>query len=254
MDLSSFKWDYVIFFLIFILSGSIHEFAHAFSAYRQGDETARANGRMTINPLYHIDIFGSIIFPVILILTNAGILFGWMKPVPVNTSNLRRPESGNAIVSFAGPFSNLMLAVLLGLAYKIITITDPSLLMIADGSSLSILGLILYYGIVINFVLMMFNLLPVPPLDGGHIVRFFLPSSWKSGWDKLYAVGPILLVIVLFTGVLSYIQPVLRFLTSQFTSFDKGLDITTIVLINAAVWGIIVFFISRNKPYADYQY
>ncbi len=166
-----------------LISSAIHEFAHAYAAYRLGDDTARAEGRMTINPLAHIDWLGffMMIFGRI----------GWSKPVPVNSYNFENPVVGNAIVSIAGPLSNLGIVVVTGLLLKII-IALP-----LGAGLLQVLVTFLTVMLYINISLMLFNLLPIPPLDGSNIVEMFLPKTWRAGWSNLAQYAPILLLVML---------------------------------------------------------
>lgn len=171
-----------IFFTIpaMLISSAIHEFAHAYVAFRLGDDTARAEGRMTINPLAHIDWLGffMMVFGRI----------GWSKPVPVNSYNFENPVVGNAIVSIAGPISNLGLVFVSALLLKLVIILPlPALF-------LQLLATFLTVMLFINISLMLFNLLPVPPLDGSNIVEMFLPKTWRASWSGLAQYAPFLLL------------------------------------------------------------
>lgn len=163
-----------------LISSAIHEFAHAYSAYKLGDDTARAEGRMTINPLAHIDPMGFLFMVV-------GHI-GWSKPVPVNSYNFENPVVGNALVSAAGPASNIVIALITGLFLKIST-TFLGVSLFSE-----IVTTFLVVMLYINVSLAMFNLLPIPPLDGSNIVESFLPKSWRYGWSSLAKYAPILLI------------------------------------------------------------
>jgi len=178
--------EHFIFFGIFILCGSVHEFGHAWSAYRLGDTTAREMGRLTINPLAHIDLIG-LVFPIILLLNGLPPI-GWMKPVPVNTYNLRRTVRDSFIVSMAGPFSNILLAFL-GLAvWEVLTLFGlASAEAIQEAISMWIL---------INLALALFNLLPIPPLDGSSVVDFIRKDPHGS-YHRQGFVGMIILYALL---------------------------------------------------------
>ncbi len=147
---------------VFLLALSVHEFAHAWTAYLGGDETAAYQGRLTLNPLAHIDLFGTIIIPAIAILSHVPFLFGWAKPVPVQEANFRRPAWG-VVVALAGPASNFVLVALTLAIAKVA-------LMISPGRIPEALLYLLNYMLVINVVLMLFNLIPIPPLDGSHVL------------------------------------------------------------------------------------
>jgi Zn-dependent protease len=180
----------------FILAGSIHEFAHAYSAHYLGDTTPKNSGRLTLNPLAHIDIFGSILFPLLGAFSNFPVI-GWMRPVPVNPLNFRKPSKGQAISAFAGPFSNLLQAsfilVIIKLLLMIFSLTSSNIIV-----SLVLQFFLAYFGI--NILLAVFNLLPVPPLDGGWILRHVLPGRMQEQFDRIYPYGIILLFILVFTG------------------------------------------------------
>jgi len=175
-----------------VLSLSVHEFAHAWSAHRLGDDTAARMGRMTLNPLVHIDPIGTIILPLL------GIPFGWAKPVPVDPTRFRRDVrmgTGMAITASAGPISNVILAVLCTLLLGAILRLAPDLLTTYGG----ILAL-LRWTIRLNITLALFNLIPVPPLDGSRIVDGFMPRRLRQGWEAFSRIGPFLLLGVMFFG------------------------------------------------------
>jgi Zn-dependent protease len=195
----------------FILAGSLHEFAHASSAYHMGDTTAKDNGRLTLNPLAHIDIFGSVFFPIMGALSGFPVI-GWMKPVPVNPLNFRKPSRGQALSAFAGPFCNLLQASFLAIVLKLFFIIFPVALLESNVIIMLIYRfLVTYFGI--NILLMIFNLLPVPPLDGGWILRHVLPGRIQEQFDRIYPYGIILLFLLVFTGGLGILlQPFIDFI------------------------------------------
>lgn len=170
----------------------IHEVAHGYVAWRFGDPTARFAGRLTLNPLPHIDLFGTIIVPGLLLLTGSSVIFGWAKPVPVNPMNFRHVRAGELAVSAAGPLSNLALAVLFaGLLHL-------------GGSNLGLVKLA-FYGVSINLFLALFNLVPIPPLDGSHIVSALLPYRLARLYEQLEPFGFILILVLFYTGIMSLI-------------------------------------------------
>lgn len=177
----------IIFLPSIIIALTFHEFAHAFVAYKLGDPTAKAEGRLTFNPLAHLDPMGTIM----LILFR----FGWGKPVPINEYNFKNPVLGTAISSLAGPASNLILALVGTVIFQNFTITNP------------LLSAMLLYFVLINILLMMFNLLPIPPLDGHKIVRAILPEKIRYSWEALEKYSPYILIatlfIIIYTGALS---------------------------------------------------
>lgn len=163
--------DPILFFLyiVIVLSAVFHEYAHAWVAYRLGDPTAKNEGRLTLNPMAHIDMFGTVIIPLLLLFT-AGIFIGWAKPVPYNPHNLRDPKYGSLKVGLAGPAANLLIAVVLGMLLRIAAVG----LITLSGTFLQLIGLIIY----INIFLALFNLLPFPPLDGSKIFADLFPRQW----------------------------------------------------------------------------
>ena len=197
---------YVISVVVLLFSVIVHEVAHGFVAYKRGDSTAKLLGRLTLNPIYHIDIFGSIILPAILILTGAPV-FGWAKPVPVNMYNLKNPKRDMIFVSLAGVTANFLLAVAAGAIMFIIRA------FFADVSIMASIYLILQYVIVINIVLMIFNLIPIPPLDGSRVVLFLLPRDLAQKYAKIERYGFWIILILLMTNVLwKIIAPAANFL------------------------------------------
>ncbi len=191
---------------------SIHESAHGWMAEKFGDPTARMQGRITLNPIAHIDPVGSVIFPIILAIMKAPV-FGWAKPVMVNTNNLRDPKRANIFISAAGPGSNILAAcagIALFLVFKSFGLVNLAGLVSSDGPGL--LTMLLFYLIIINIYLAIFNLIPVPPLDGSGILEGLLSGEALFHYRKLRPYGFIILILVIYTGVLSYIaNPILIF-------------------------------------------
>lgn len=183
-----------------IFAITVHEAAHGYVAKHFGDLTAYAQGRVSLNPLRHIDPFGTVILPLILLVVSklsggAGILFGWAKPVPVNFSNLRRPKRDMLWVAAAGPLSNFAMALFWALMVKIG--------IAASGNYFALpLAMMGAAGVFINVVLMVLNLMPLPPLDGGRILVSLLPHRLAYGVARIEPYGFLILILLLFTGVL----------------------------------------------------
>jgi len=192
-----------------LVSLSVHEAAHAWTADRLGDPTARLLGRITLNPLAHIDWIGTVLFPLVAIYSNVPLL-GWAKPVPVNWQNLKAPRRDFAIVAAAGPASNLILA----------TIGAAVLGLGAGALSYRAFDLVSRF-VLLNALLAVFNMIPVPPLDGGNVAAGLLPAPFARLIDQIRPYGFLILYALLFTGVLGqYVFPIaltiVRFLVSVF--------------------------------------
>jgi len=182
----------VVIFVILIFSAIVHEVMHGVVAEKLGDNTARYAGRITLNPIPHIDPFGSILLPAILLAVGSPIIFGAAKPVPVNFNNLRNPKLGMALVSLAGPLSNFALAVFFVIPIKL-------------GFVNSISAPILMQAILINIVLGTFNLIPIPPLDGSKILVALAPDEWMYKILSFERYGFILVLLFLMVGLLDKI-------------------------------------------------
>jgi Zn-dependent protease len=215
----------VIQFLVLLLSLSIHESAHAWTADTLGDPTARYLGRVSLNPIVHADPVGTILFPLMGMFMLGGAMFGWAKPVPVNVARLRNPSRDHMLVAAAGPISNLLLAagLLIGLLLvKALSpdgghiLTQVAYGRMAEGSSiLAPLIAFAYYGIIINVVLAVFNLIPVAPLDGAAVLSGLLPRSVSGAFDQVQSYGFILLIGLLYMGIPAMLYtPVLNFVLS----------------------------------------
>jgi len=205
----------VIFIFILLFSVIFHEIAHGLMAEKLGDPTARFAGRLTLNPIPHIDLFGSILLPALLLMVNSPILFGSAKPVPVNYSNLRNFRRDMILVAFAGPLTNFILAAI---AAVVVRVTPGLSEMGAE---------LLTQTVVLNLVLGIFNLIPIPPLDGSKILASlfgFFDRNWMYQMLSLERYGFILLIILLFSGLFRVIiAPILSFLLSIFLGGDLNL-------------------------------
>jgi Zn-dependent protease len=188
--------------VVLLFSIIIHEVAHGYVALRNGDPTARMLGRITLNPIPHIDPIGTILLPLLLLVSGAGILFGWARPVPVNPRNYRNYRWGELTVSAAGPLSNLALAVLFSLLLHLVPF------------NLGLMKMALW-GVQINIFLALFNLIPIPPLDGSHILGIFLSPNLARLYAYLEPVGFILILLLFYTGIMGvFIMPFYRLIAS----------------------------------------
>lgn len=174
--------------VVLIFSAIIHEYMHGWMADRLGDTTAKDMGRLTLNPIPHIDIFGSIILPFILVLSHTGFVFGWAKPVPYNPYNLRDQRYGGAKVALAGPLGNFILALGFGLIIRLVP-NMPEMVVF-------FFALIVF----INILLMVFNLLPIPPLDGSKVLMPFLPYQWQTKFAQLERYGMLIVLMFVIFG------------------------------------------------------
>lgn len=173
----------------------VHEVAHGWVALQLGDDTAYRVGRLTLNPLKHIDPIGTILVPLVLILT-VGFAFGWAKPVPVNFDKLHKQRRDTALVAIAGPLSNLLMAIAWLVIAKFASLLPTSFATFA--SPLIYMGM---FGVIINSILMVFNLLPIPPTDGGRIATSLLPPRLGYQLNRIAPFGLIIIVILILTGV-----------------------------------------------------
>jgi Zn-dependent protease len=174
----------------------VHEVAHGWVARQLGDDTAYLMGRLTLNPLKHIDPVGTILVPLILILT-VGFAFGWAKPVPVNFNNLRNRRRDTALVAAAGPFANLLMAIAWALIAKLASLLPDSIAMLT-----SPLILMSMFGMIINAILMVFNLIPIPPTDGGRIATSLLPPRLGYQLSRVEPYGFFIILALLLSGIL----------------------------------------------------
>jgi len=211
MDASGFR-TLILSIIPFLLAISVHESAHGYVAYRKGDFTAKMLGRITMNPIRHLDPLGSIMVPIILAFSGAGVIFGWAKPVPVNAFNFKNPRKDMMFVGLAGPVSNFLLAAVLAFVYRILLFFPGQEILWGNriGEPLTIM---LILSIKISIYLGVFNLIPVHPLDGSHILEGLLPPEQAKAYSRLSQYGSIFLILLLFTGILTAITyPVYAFI------------------------------------------
>lgn len=185
-----------VFVIPVIFAVTVHEVAHGWVASRFGDQTARSMGRLTLNPIKHIDPVGTIVVPAIMYFTS-GFIFGWAKPVPINWRNLGHPRRDMAIVAIAGPAANLLMLLFWAMSAKVIMLLGN------DSNHLTqLLFIMSNIGIMINIVLMILNLFPILPLDGGRVLTAMLPRNLAISFSRLEPYGLIILVVLLLSGVL----------------------------------------------------
>lgn len=187
-----------VWLLPVIFAITVHEVAHGWMAKQFGDKTADQQGRLTLNPLKHIDPVGTIIVPGLLLITFTGFIFGWAKPVPVDARNFKNPKKAMMIVALAGPLSNFLMAIAWALLIRIGVAIDMefiSMPLIYSGVA----------GITINLVLALINMLPIPPLDGSRILSGLLPDYWAWRYNKLERWGFLILLVLLATNMLGMI-------------------------------------------------
>ncbi|HSA59584.1 MAG TPA: site-2 protease family protein [bacterium] len=187
--------QFIVFFPVFLFSLSFHEAAHAWAANRLGDPTAKMMGRLTLNPLAHIDWIGTVLFPLMMFLMPGLLLFGWARPVPVDPRNLRGGRVGNLKVSAAGPLANILLALIFAGIIRAILylgLESPTVVIVAQ---------ILDTGVFLNLMLAFFNLIPIPPLDGSGILAGVLPDRYLEGYERIARYGFLILIAGLYLGV-----------------------------------------------------
>jgi len=197
--------SFLTFLPMFFISLAVHEFSHALLASKLGDNTAKDLGRLTLNPFKHADIVGTLIMPIASFASGL-VLIGWAKPVPINRSNFKNHLRDDAIVSFAGPFSNFILSILFLVALAI------SLDFISDRYVINLL----WYGVFFNLFLFAFNLLPFPPLDGSHILFDIFPNKFTAAILNLGLYGSIILLLFIYSPLWNYFMKVINFILGFF--------------------------------------
>jgi Zn-dependent protease len=214
-----------IFFqiIVFLFAISAHESAHAWMANRCGDPTAKMLGRITMNPIKHMDPFGTLLLPAIGLFSGVG-MFGWAKPTPVTPENFRNPVLGDILTTLAGPASNFLIVTLSVLALALISVTTPqghevvhnlaNHIITDTASPLMPIVWLFYTAIYLNVLLGIFNLIPVPPLDGSHVLRHLLPDSVRMLYDRAGLLGLVLLFTVGGSFIRAVMRPALHFVNS----------------------------------------
>lgn len=194
--------EIAINFVVFLFSLSVHEASHALAAEYSGDPTGRYQGRITLNPIAHIDPIGTLLLPLMGLIYASGFFFGWAKPVPFNPMNLRNRKVGEIVIAAAGPASNLLLLILSVIGLKILIGSPQMFGDLSDG-----VGYVLRTAIQWNLGLAIFNMLPVPPLDGSHILRNLLPDSLADIYSQMNPlVGFVVLIVLVNIGVTTWLS------------------------------------------------
>jgi Zn-dependent protease len=194
-----------LIFLVFLLfSVIIHEVSHGYAALKNGDPTAKYMGRLTLNPIPHLDPFGTLLLPFLLVVLRFPILIGVAKPVPINPYYFRNYKTGMITVGISGPLSNIFLGIIFALLYKLF----PS----------SILSGYLRMGSYINFILAFFNLIPIPPLDGSRVVAVLLPYKLRIGYERIERYGIFLVILLALTGLLNWLSPLCKNISDFFVN------------------------------------
>jgi Zn-dependent protease len=200
--------------LVLLLALSVHESAHAWTADRLGDPTARNLGRVSLNPLVHADLFGTLLIPLFLVLAQSPVVFGWAKPVPVNIAHLRNPRRDYMLVAGAGPASNLIMAGSLFIVLMLLKLSSPAGELLVNQAArdvagsygwIGVLASMAYTGILINLILAIFNMIPVSPLDGAAVLAGLLPEWLARPLDSIQSFGFIILIALLYFRIPNYV-------------------------------------------------
>jgi Zn-dependent protease len=195
--------EFLLIIIVLFFSVMVHEYAHGLIALFFGDDTAKRAGRLSLNIARHIDLVGTIIVPLILLsfylMSGSGIIFGWAKPVPVSAHNLRNPARDYTLVSLAGPLSNILLAFAFAVLWALL-----AMISLQTSAILLVARFICFIGVKINIILAVFNLIPIPPLDGSHLVSYLLPYRLSVKYQKIARYGILIILILILTDTLQY--------------------------------------------------
>lgn len=199
--------NFIAFLPLFYLSIAVHEYSHALLANKYGDDTAQKLGRLTLNPLKHIDLIGSVIMPIAAFASGFALI-GWAKPVPVDRRNFNEPLRADAVVSFAGPFSNFIFAIFF---FVLFVISDQWF-----GSLHTFVVKLMWYGVFLNIFLFVFNLLPIPPLDGSHILFDLFPNKFTAKYLSLGFYGSFILLVFIYSPLWGFFIRIINFILKLF--------------------------------------
>jgi Zn-dependent protease len=206
VDLSIIVRQIIISVFPILIAITFHELSHGFAANKLGDPTAKMMGRLTLNPIAHIDLFGTILMPLMLIVfTHGQFVFGYAKPVPINPMNFKNPKKDMAISAAAGPAMNIALAI--GSKLVLRFILDPLSVVLPEPVVSTILApliMIFQSSVVVNIVLAVFNMIPIPPLDGGRVLTGFLPYKQAASFSRIEPYGFIIVILLIVTGIANY--------------------------------------------------
>ncbi|OIO03908.1 MAG: site-2 protease family protein [Elusimicrobia bacterium CG_4_10_14_0_2_um_filter_56_8] len=190
--------DWILQIPVLVFSVIFHEFAHGYSAFRRGDDTAYLSGRLSLNPLPHIDPIGTVLVPVACAMMHLPTI-GWAKPVPVNPYRMRSPRADMAMVALSGPLSNIFLVLVFSVAFKFLTFG-----LLGEDMSYTLMRMA-GFGVIINLALAMFNLIPVYPLDGSQVALGLLKGSWLEHYEKHLPYGVYIIIALVFTGLIKFL-------------------------------------------------
>ncbi len=222
MNPASVAQQLLISALPILIAITFHEVSHGYVAYRLGDPTAKFVGRLTLNPLAHIDPFGTVLLPLLLyVMTHGQFVFGYAKPVPINPMNFSNPRKGMAISAAAGPITNILLATVSVVILKLLVIPLAGVSPEAVGESVLVpLSMIFKASVEVNLVLAAFNMIPIPPLDGGRVLVGLLPSKQAMTFSKIEPFGFIIVLVLIYSGIANYlILPFIIFFLKLFQMF-----------------------------------